>query len=124
MPVDILFFELIRVRLTALILILMSCVTGPAQVEARRNTHYDHVNGAMAGYFYGRHLIKVKLIQSPEEQYRARVAKQENVDTLEKSLQQYGTVNEHVELVLFVAASKQLSGEGWVCSPGKCGGAG
>ena len=86
----------------------MFCATGPAQVEARRNTHYDHVNGAMAGYFYGRHLIKVKLIQSPEEQYRARVAKQENVDALEKSLQQYGTVNEHVELVLFVAGGKQL----------------
>ena len=78
------------------------------QVPHKSNKNATHVNGAMAGYYYGRHVIKVKLIQSPEEQYRARVDKQENVDALEKSLQKYGTVNEHVELVLFVSASKQL----------------
>ena len=62
----------------------------------------------MAGYFYGRHMGQVKLTQSPEEKYRARVAKQENVDAPETSLQQFGTVNEHVELVLFVGQNKQL----------------
>ena len=53
-------------------------------------------------------MVQVKLIQSSEEEYRARVAKQENVDALEKSLQMFGTVNEHVELVLIVELNNSL----------------
>jgi hypothetical protein len=102
----------------------MFCVTGPAQVEVNRNTHYDHVNGAMAGYFYGRHAIKVKLIQSPEEQYRARVAKQENVDALEKSSSSTAPSTSMWSWCCLCGREQAAAGEGWVCSHGKSGGAG
>ena len=79
-----------------------------SQVEARRSTHYDELNAAMAKASYGRHVLPAELIQSPEEMYRAREAKQVNVDALEKSLQEFGTINEHVEVVLFVPAGRPL----------------
>ena len=82
--------------------------SGPSQVEAKRSTHYDELNAAMAKASYGRFVLPVELIQSPEEMYRAREAKQVNVDVLEKSLQEFGTVNEHVEVVLFVPAGRPL----------------
>ena len=34
------------------------------------------------------------------------MAKQENVDALERSLMSFGSVNEHVEVVLFVSRGK------------------
>ena len=78
-------------------------VSGPGEVEGRRDQHYDDLNTAMDKMSYGRFEIPVDVIQNPEEKYRARVAKQRNVDALEESLVNYGTVNEHVELVLFTA---------------------
>ena len=50
----------------------------------------------------------MELTCSPEEKYRAREAKQENVDSLERPLLTFGTMNEHVELVLFVTGAKPL----------------
>ena len=60
----------------------------------------------MGKYSYGRHVLPVALVT--EEKYRARVARQENVDSLEKSMMQFGTLNEHVEVVLFMSANKPL----------------
>ena len=77
-------------------------------MEARVDAHYDESNSVICQFSVGRHSIPVGLIQSPEEKYRARVAKQENVDTLEKSLLSFGSVNEHVEVVLFLPAKKSL----------------
>ena len=54
--------------------------SGPSQVAIKRNAHYDDTNAAMAKASYGRHVLPVELIQSPEEMYRAREAKQVNVD--------------------------------------------
>jgi intracellular sulfur oxidation DsrE/DsrF family protein len=79
-------------------------------VEARVDAHYDELNSVIGQFSVGRHSIPVVLIQSPEEKYRARVAKQENVDTLEKSLLSFRSVNEHVEVVLFMPAKKSLNG--------------
>jgi hypothetical protein len=62
----------------------------------------------MDKYNYGRHIIPVELIQKPEERYRAREAKQENVDALETSLVQFGSINEHVEVVMFIGMGKAL----------------
>lgn len=83
-------------------------VTGPSQAEQQRDGKYDDLNSAMAKFCFGRHELPVALIQSPEEKYRARVARQENVDTLEASLLQFGTINEHVEVVLFVGPNRPL----------------
>ena len=83
--------------------LILMLVSGPGEVEARRDTHYEDLNAAMEKMSYGRFEIPVSIIQNPEEKYRARVAKQRNVDALEESLVNYGTVNEHVELVLFTA---------------------
>jgi hypothetical protein len=77
-------------------------------VEPRVDAHYDELNSVISQFSVGRHSIPVGLIQSPEEKYRARVAKQENVDTLEKSLLSFGSVNEHVEVVHFMPAKKSL----------------
>ena len=62
----------------------------------------------IAKHSYGRHSIPVVLLLSPEEKYRARLAKQENVDALESSLLQFGTVNEHVDVVFFSVGNKPL----------------
>jgi hypothetical protein len=62
----------------------------------------------MNKFNFGRYILPVSLFCSPEESYRARVAKQENVDALEKSLLQFGSLNEHVEVVMFVSANKPL----------------
>ena len=78
------------------------------QVESKRDTHYDDLNEVIAKHSYGRHELPVVLLTSPEEKYRARVAKQENVDALEQSLLQFGTVNEHVDVVLFSLGTKPL----------------
>lgn len=83
-------------------------MAGPGEVEARVDAHYDELNSVIGQFSFGRHSIPVALVQSPEEKYRARVARQENVDTLEQSLLSFGSVNEHVEVVLFVAAKKTI----------------
>lgn len=83
-------------------------LTGIGQVESKRDTHYDDLNEVIAKHSYGRHELPVVLLTSPEEKYRARVAKQENVDALEQSLLQFGTVNEHVDVVLFSLGTKPL----------------
>ena len=83
-------------------------VTGPSHADQQREGKYDDLNAAMAKCCYGRHELLVPLIQSPEEKYRARVARQDNVDALEKSLLQFGTINEHVEVVLFVGPNRPL----------------
>lgn len=83
-------------------------VTGPTEIEGKRDAHYDDLNAAIEKMSYGRHSIPVSLILSPEEKYRARVAKQSNVDALEDSLLSFGTINEHVELVLFAGGAKTL----------------
>ena len=83
-------------------------VSGPGEVEARVDAHYDELNSVIGKFSVGRHLIPVSLIQSPEEKYRARVAKPENVDNLEKSLLSFGSVNELVEVVLFIPPNKSL----------------
>ena len=62
----------------------------------------------MAGWSYGRFDVPTALIKSLEEKYRARVAKQGNVDALQKSILKLGTVNEHVQVVLFVGANQAL----------------
>ena len=72
------------------------------------DAHYDDLNVLMAQHSFGRHVLPVAMVMSPEERYRARVAKQENVDALEKSLLSFGSVNEHVEVVLFVSRGKTL----------------
>ena len=82
--------------------------SGLGQEEEKRDAHIVEVNEQMTKFNYGRRTIPVELICSPEEKYRARVAKQENVDALEQSLLTYGTVNEHVEVVLFVTGAKPL----------------
>lgn len=83
-------------------------VLGPAEVEGKLDQHYDDLNTLILQHSYGRHSLPVSLIQSPEERYRARIAKQENVDSLEASLLSFGSVNEHVEVVLFQPAKKAL----------------
>ena len=83
-------------------------VTGPSHADQQRDGKYDDLNAAMAKCCFGRHELPVPLIQSPEEKYRARVARQDNVDTLERSLLQFGTINEHVEVVLFVGPNRPL----------------
>ena len=83
-------------------------VLGPSQVEGKRPTHYDDLNTAMEKFNYGRHTIPVTLIQKPEEKYRAREAQQTNVDALASSLLQFGSLNEHVEVVLFVGVGRPL----------------
>ena len=88
-------------------LILMAS-SGLGQEEDKRDAHIDEVNEQMTKFNYGRHTIPVELICSPEEKYRARVAKQDNVDSLEHSLLTFGIVNEHVEVVLFVTGPKPL----------------
>lgn len=80
--------------------------SGPSKLEADRDSHYDTLNTAMSGCYYGRHSLPVGLVMSPEERFRARVAKQENVDALEQSILQFGSVNEHIEVVLFLGPSK------------------
>ena len=62
----------------------------------------------MEKFNYGRHTIPVTLIQKPEEKYRAREAQQTNVDALASSLLQFGSLNEHVEVVLFVGIGRPL----------------
>ncbi len=87
-------------------------LSGPSQVETKRDTHFDDLNAIIEQHSYGRHVIPVSLMLSPEERYRARTAQQANVDALEKSLLTFGTVNEHVEVVLFVAGNKPLPPKG------------
>jgi hypothetical protein len=82
--------------------------SGPSQVEEKRDAHYEQLNSVMGKYSFGRQVLPVALVTSPEEKYRARVAKQENVDSLEKSMVQFGTLNEHVEVVLFLGPNKPL----------------
>jgi len=77
-------------------------------VEGKREAHYDELNSVMAKYNFGRHVLPVGLVCSPEERYRARVAKQDNVDSLERSLLQFGTLNDHVEVVMFLGPNKPL----------------
>ena len=49
-------------------------------METKIGAHYDDLNVLMAQHSFGRHVLPVSLALSPEERYRARVAKQENVD--------------------------------------------
>lgn len=72
------------------------------------DAHYDKLNDSIDKFSFGRHALPVSLILSPEDKYRARVAKQENVDALERSMQTFGTLNDRVEVVLFLAANKAL----------------
>ena len=81
---------------------------GPSQVEDKRPTHYDDLNASMEKFNYGRHTIPVTLIQKPEERYRARETQQANVDALAHSLLQFGSLNEHVEVVMFVGVGRPL----------------
>ena len=60
----------------------------------------------MAKFAFGRFNIPVTLLNSPEEKYRVRVVKQENVDALTNSMMQFGSVNEHMEVVLFLPPNK------------------
>jgi hypothetical protein len=83
-------------------------VPGPSEVETKLDSHYDDLNALVGRHSFGRHVLPVALILSPEDKYRARVAKQENVDALEKSLLTFGSVNEHVEVVLFLSRGKAL----------------
>ena len=83
-------------------------VTGPRELEGKRDSHIDDLNDSIEKMSYGRHVVSVPLIQSPEAIYRARVALQENVDTLQNSLMEYGTINENVQLVLFVSAGRVM----------------
>ena len=62
----------------------------------------------MEKFNYGWHTIPVTLIQQPEERYHAREAQQANVDALARSLLQLGSLNEHVEVVMFVGVGKPL----------------
>ena len=77
-------------------------------MERTAEGKYAELNAQMVGWSYGRFDVPTGLIKSPEEKYRARVAKQENVDALQKSILQLGTVNEHVQVVLFVGANQAL----------------
>ena len=42
---------------------------------SKRDMHYDDLNEVIAKHSYGRHSIPVVLLSSPEDKYRARVAK-------------------------------------------------
>ena len=53
--------------------------SGPSQVEEKRDAHYEQLNTVMGKYSFSWHILPVALVTSPEEQYRARVAKQVNV---------------------------------------------
>ena len=86
----------------------MRCVSGPGKVERTAEGTCGEFNALMCGWSFGRFDVPTGLIKSPEEKYRARVAKQENVDALQKSILQFGPVNEHVQLVLFVGANQPL----------------
>ena len=83
-------------------------MTGPSQVEDKRDAHYEDLNELITKHSYGRHVVPVVLLQSPEEKFRARIALQENVDALATSMMTFGSVNEHVEVVLFVSGNKPL----------------
>ena len=77
-------------------------------MEAKLDAHYHHLNDYIDKISFGRHVLPVSLIVSPEDKYRARVAKQENVDALEKSMLTFGTLNDRVEVVLFLPANKAV----------------
>ena len=61
-------------------LILMRGVSGPSEVERVADGNYSDVNAIKAEFSFGLHVLPVSLLVSPEEKYRARAAKQENVD--------------------------------------------
>ena len=61
--------------------------------------NYSDVNAIKAEFSFGLHVLPVSLLVSPEEKYRARAAKQENVDGAVHRLLQFGNVNEHVRSV-------------------------
>ena len=73
--------------------------------------NYSDVNVIKAEFSFGLHVLPVSLLVSPEEKYRARAAKQENVDAAVTRLLQVGNGNEHVVVVLFVGASTPLPEE-------------
>ena len=70
--------------------------------------NFSDVNAIKAEFSFGLHVLPVSLLVSPEEKYRARAAKQENVDGAVHRLLQFGNVNEHVVVVLFVGANTPL----------------
>ena len=70
--------------------------------------NYSDVNAIKAEFSFGLDVLPVSLLVSPEEKYRARAAKQENVDGAVHRLLQFGNVNEHVVVVLFVGANAPL----------------
>ena len=83
-------------------------VSGPGKVERTADGKHGELNAQMDGWSYGRFDVPTALIKSPEEKYRACAAKQEKVDALLKSILQFGPVNEHVQVVLFVGANQAL----------------
>ena len=70
------------------------------------DSHYDTLNSTISRMTFGRFTVPVVMLHSPEEKFRARVAKQDNVDALAKSMMDFGTVNEHVEVVMFIGPGK------------------
>ena len=83
-------------------------MSGPGKVERTADGKHGELNAQMDGWSYGRFDVPTALIKSPEEKYRACAAKQEKVDALLKSILQFGPVNEHVQVVLFVGANQAL----------------
>ena len=86
----------------------MRCVSGLGKVERTAKGTCGEFNALMSGWSFGRFDVPTGLIKSPEEKYRVCAAKQENVDAAVARLLQFGPVNEHVEVVLFVGANQPL----------------
>ena len=86
----------------------MRGVSGLSEVERMADGNYSDVNAIKAEFSFGLHVLPVSLLLSPEEKFRARATKQENVDAAVARLLQFGNVNEHVVVVLFVGANAPL----------------
>ena len=74
-------------------------------MERTADGNFNDVNAIKAEFSFGLHVMPVSLLVSPEEKYGARAAKQKNVDAAVTRLLQFGTINEHVVVVLFVGAN-------------------
>ena len=68
----------------------MRGVSGLSEVERMADGNYSDVNAIKAEFSFGLHVLPVSLLVSPEEKYRARAAKQENVDGAVHRLLQFG----------------------------------
>ena len=64
--------------------------------------HFDSLNKAIAAMNFGRHTFPVDLLQSPEQRFAARVASQEALNRLARSVYSTMSVHDNSVFVFFV----------------------